>query len=222
MGELPFTVDQFLQVFAEYNLAIWPAQLLAYILGVSALWLMVSQRERAERWINLVLGLFWLWMGGVYHITFFSEVNPAAYVFGSVFLVQGVAFLVVAGRKIDLRYSFRTDIYGVAGTVFILYAMLIYPLLGYAMGHVYPQSPVFGVAPCPTTIFTFGLLLHTKGEVPVWLLVIPALWSLVGFSAAFRLTIYEDMGLVIAGVVGITMLIYRNRKEKTGFAYSRS
>lgn len=213
MEELPFTIDQFLQVFSDYNQAIWPTQLFAYLLGVAALLLIVKQKEKTDIWVNLILGAFWLWMGGVYHITFFSEINTAAYIFGSLFLLQGIGFLILKKSSIDLTYSFRSDVYGFTGTIFILYGMIIYPLLGYTMGHIYPQSPVFGVAPCPTTIFTFGLLLHTKGKVPIWLLIIPGLWSLIGFSAAFRLTIYEDMGLVVAGILGVALLVYRNYKQ---------
>src|SRR5260370_12258317 len=33
--------------------------------------------------------------------------------------------------------------------------------------------PMFGVTPCPVTIFTFGLLLLTVCPVPRWLFVIP-------------------------------------------------
>ena len=35
---LPFTVDEFFSVFSAYNNAIWPAQLLAYLLAAVALW----------------------------------------------------------------------------------------------------------------------------------------------------------------------------------------
>lgn len=220
MGELPFTVDQFLQVFVDYNQAIWPAQLFVYLLGVVALLLIIKKRKTTDIFVNLILGAFWLWMGVVYHITFFSEINVAAYLFGSLFLLQGVGFLILNWTKVKLTYSFRSDIYGMAGTIFIIYGMLIYPLLGYWMGHIYPQSPVFGVAPCPTTIFTFGMLLHTKGKVPIWLLIIPGLWSLIGFSAAFRLTIYEDMGLVVAGLLGVALLVYRNYKQGESSVYS--
>lgn len=38
----------------------------------------------------------------------------------------------------------------------ILYALIGYPAFGYFAGHHYPSVPVFGVAPCPTTIFTIG------------------------------------------------------------------
>ncbi|MGM0484554.1 MAG: DUF6064 family protein, partial [Candidatus Krumholzibacteriota bacterium] len=33
---MPFTVEQFFEVFESYNLAIWPAQIAAYILGIAA------------------------------------------------------------------------------------------------------------------------------------------------------------------------------------------
>lgn len=221
MGNLPFTVDQFLQVFSDYNLAIWPAQLFAYLLGFIALLLVAKNRKYTNKFVNLILAAFWLWMGGVYHITFFSEINTAAYLFGSLFLLQGVGFLILTWANTELIYSFRNDIYGLTGTTFIAYGMLIYPLQGYWMGHIYPQSPVFGVAPCPTTIFTFGLLLHTRGKVPIWLLTIPGLWSLIGFSAAFRLTIYEDMGLVVAGILGVALLLYRNYHQSGATSYSQ-
>ena len=34
---LPFTFEQFMTVFANYNNAVWPTQALAYLLGAVAL-----------------------------------------------------------------------------------------------------------------------------------------------------------------------------------------
>ena len=48
-------------------------------------------------------------------------------------------------------------------------------------------GPLFGVAPCPTTIFTIGMLLLARGGWVVWLSIIPLLWSLVGLAAALQL-----------------------------------
>jgi hypothetical protein len=53
--------------------------------------------------------------------------------------------------------------------------------------------------PCPTTLFTAGCLLAAVPPVPRWLLVIPALWSLVGGSAALLLGITPDLMLFAAG-----------------------
>ena len=219
MGDLPFTTEQFLQVFAEYNAGIWPAQVVAFILVIILLFMVLKSRESGSSTVNLTLALYWFWMGAVYHIEFFSEINPAAYLFGALFILQGFGFITLIWLKYDLIYSFRKDINGITGGLLVLYALVIYPLLGYLFGHGYPQAPMFGVAPCPTTIFTFGILLWTRGRVPYWLLVIPGLWSVIGFMAAINLTIYEDAGLLVAGILGISLIIYRNQQLKKQAAY---
>ena len=94
--------------------------------------------------------------------------------------------------------------------VLILFALIIYPVLGYFIGHVYPFSPTFGL-PCPTTIFTFGLLLLNSKRCPVTILIIPLVWSIIGFMAAIQFGILEDTGLLVAGLITISLLLYRNR-----------
>jgi len=100
----------------------------------------------------------------------------------------------------------------IIGGIFALYALVIYPVLGYSFGHVYPASPTFG-APCPTTIFTFGLLLWTDKRFPRHILVIPLLWSIIGFTAALSLTIREDFGLLIAGLLGTLLILLVRGKQ---------
>jgi hypothetical protein len=202
---IPFTVEQFLDVFARYNEAIWPAQLGAYGLGLLALGLAVRGGPRASRAVPALLAGAWAFVGAAYHLAFFSTVNPAARLFGAAFLVQAALFgLVALRRQLELGWS-RTP-RAVAGIALAAYATIVYPLLGAASGHAWPRSPVFGVTPCPTTIFTFGLLLLTQGRVPGWLLVIPGLWSLVGVSAALQLGVREDLGLVVALVAAVALL----------------
>jgi hypothetical protein len=103
----------------------------------------------------------------------------------------------------------------VVGTIFVAYAMIVYPILGTMTGHAWPYAPIFGVAPCPTTIFTFGLFLWTVRKFSNWILVIPFIWSLIGFSAALQLGVPEDNGLVIAGVIGSAMVFVRNMRMPT-------
>jgi hypothetical protein len=64
---------------------------------------------------------------------------------------------------------------------------------------------MFGIAPCPVTLFTFGLLLLARGPVAWWLLVIPVAWSLVGGSAAFLLHVPQDWVLLFSGASVILM-----------------
>lgn len=90
-------------------------------------------------------------------------------------------------------------------------ALLIYPLVGNVSGNSYPYSPTFGV-PCPTTIFTFGLLLWADKGAPRYVILIPLLWSLIGMFAAVYLGIWADAGLPVAGIAGTLLILRRNRQ----------
>jgi hypothetical protein len=209
---LPFTVEQFLEVFERYNLAIWPLHIVAYTLGLLAVGLAWRPSAAGHRLIGAILACFWLWMGIVYHLLFFRQINPAAIGFGALFVVQGILFLWVGVLRPGLTFAPRANGLGLIGGLFVAYAMVIYPMIGAVLGHGYPQSPSFGVAPCPTTIFTLGMLLWTGTRVPKGLLVIPLLWSLIGVSAALALGIREDLGLLMAGLVGTALLVWRDRR----------
>ena len=81
-----------------------------------------------------------------------------------------------------------------------------------ALGHEYPAVATFGL-PCPTTIFTLGLLWWVRGGNVRILVVIPLLWSAGGGSAGFALAVPQDLGLLIAGVVSLILL---KRRVSTG------
>ena len=212
--KFPFTIEQFLEVFKNYNLAIWPMQIIAYIIGAIALILAVRKIWQSDRIISGILSFFWLWMGIVYHIMYFSSVNKPAYAFGTLFIIQGVLFVIAGVLRDKISFNLRINIYSIVGGIFILYAMVIYPVIGYLLGHGYPNSPGFGVAPCPTTIFTFGLLLWTDKRLAKYLLIIPLIWSFIGFFAALKLGIREDIGLLVAGLVGTIMIILKDRGDQ--------
>lgn len=59
---LPFTTQQFLDVFAAYNTAIWPAPLLAELLGLSVAMLLLLRPRGVGRVISAILAVMWLLM----------------------------------------------------------------------------------------------------------------------------------------------------------------
>ncbi len=216
---MPFTVDEFFNVFTQYNSAIWPMQVVLNLLGLIAVFLALRPTKYGNRTIASILAFLWLWTGAVYHLTFFTTINQPAYVFGAVVILQGVLFFVTGVLYQKLSFQPQLNTYSVVGGFFILYGLLIYPLLGYFLGHVYPHSPTFG-APCPTTIFTLGLLLWTDRKFPKYLLVIPVIWSIIGFFAALNWGVLEDIMLLITGVVVASMLIYRDKFARPSSLYS--
>ena len=185
-------------------------QILFNLLAVAAILLAIKPIRNSNRIIVAILAFLWLWMGIVYHLMFFTGINKAAYVFGAAYVVQGGLFVFAGLIRSDLSFRHRLNAVTIFGDLLVLYALIIYPILGHIIGHAYPKSPTFGL-PCPTTIFTFGILLWSDVNVPRYLLVVPFLWSIVGFSAALTLGVTEDMGLLIAGVTGTLVLYHRGQ-----------
>lgn len=206
----PFDLEQFLEVFKNYNLAVFPMQLIFYFISSVVIYLTFRPNPISSKIISSTIAFLWLWMGIVYHVIFFTTINKAAYLFGGLFISQGILFLVFGVFKNSLSFNFIKDGYGITGIILILFALVVYPIIGYFFGHIYPSSPTFGL-PCPTTIFTFGLLLLNTKKCPITILIIPFIWSVIGFMAAFQFGILEDTGLILASLITTALLIYRNQ-----------
>jgi len=208
---VPFSEQQFFAVFAAYNEAIWPAQIAAYALGLCAAALVTRQDGISGRVISIILAAMWLWTGIAYHWLAFAPINRAAYLFGALFTVQGFVFLRYGLRGTGPRFGFYNHAAAYAGIALIAYAGIFYPLVGFWTGHRYPETPMFGVTPCPVTLFTFGLLLLSRERVPWHVLVIPVLWSLIGGTAAFLLGVVQDWILLLSGLISALLLALRDR-----------
>ena len=199
--QLPFTSEQFLEVFRSYNEAVWPMQWLLLFMAMGAVIAAAIGAPRFRRIPTLALAFLWTWMAVVYHWVFFQKINPAAALFGILFLIQALIFLWSARSRPGIEPANNVGA-TLAGAVLMLYALVIYPALGFVSGHQYPAAPTFGL-PCPTTIFTFGLILFARQRWSPAVLVIPTIWSVIATSAAFRLGMIEDLALPVAAVTAI-------------------
>ena len=207
---LPFTIQQFLQLFKVYNETIFPLQILFYVLAGTIVYLSLKKIIWSDIIINSIFSFFWLWMGIVYHLLFFSKINKAAYLFSGLFIVQGILFWYFGVITKRLTYRFKFAVPETIGAVLILFALAIYPLLGYFLGHIYPMAPSFGL-PCPTTIFTLGALLWIETGIPPPILIVPISWSVIGFSAALQLDMKEDISILIAALITSIGLLMKKK-----------
>jgi hypothetical protein len=206
---MPFTTVQFFDVMRQYNESVWPGQLVLYAIGVITAAVAIWKPQRS----NLVLGivaLLWAWMAIAYQLMFFTRINPMAYVFAAMFLVEA---LLIA------RYAFSTRLQlsieagralRLIGLSLIAYALLIYPVLGFLLGQRYPSAPTFGL-PCPTTIFTLGIFAWCARPMPWTLFVVPALWSVLATSAAVSFGIGEDYALIPA--VALAAVVFARKRR---------
>ncbi len=201
--ELPFTSAQFFDVFRRYNEAIWPNQWLLFLVALFTV-VLVAAGGRNGRSVTGALGFLWLWMAIAYHLAFFRHINPLAIGFAVLFIAEGILLAVNGARDDMLVFRIRRGLPGLLGASLVAYALVVYPLLGYALGHRYPASPTFGL-PCPTTLFTLGILSCATPAVARKLAVIPLIWALIASQAAFTLGVWEDLGLLAAAVLFISV-----------------
>jgi len=95
---LPFTAEQFFDVFAEYNrtrfwtvLGLWVASLVAFEIARRV-------RSRGSRLLTWYLAALWLWSAVAYHALLFTRINPAAWLFAGLFSLQAVLLALAATR----------------------------------------------------------------------------------------------------------------------------
>lgn len=191
---IPFSREQFFDVMARYNESVWPAQAILYVLALAAIVLALRRSRNASRAVHLLLAILWLWTAVVYDLGFFLTINPLALVFAGMFLLQALFFISSGIRRGAPVYSPRSDFRGWSGGVLILFALVLYPVSSALEGHHYPHQPTLGL-PCPTTIFTLGMLIWAQSTMPRIAFIIPLAWAGIGTMAALQLGVAEDLSL---------------------------
>ena len=98
----------------------------------------------------------------------------------------------------------------------LAWALIVYSLTYPAINALDHRSllriPTFGL-PCPTTIFTAGVLMLATPR--CWSLsVVPVIWAAIGGSATFLLGVYADTALPIAGIALAIFSVRRATPEQ--------
>ena len=194
---LPFTAEQFFDVFAEYNrtrfwtvLGLWVASLVAFEIARRV-------RSRGSRLLTWYLAALWLWSAVAYHALLFTRINPAAWMFAALFLLQAALFFWLGVVQGHLSFAPLRNAWASVAWVLIVYS-LVYPGINAVQYSSLSRIPAFGV-PCPTTIFTAGVLMLATPR--SWRLsIVPVMWSVIGGSAANLLGVRADYALPIAGL----------------------
>lgn len=195
--QLPFTREQFFDLFAAYNDAVWPVVVVLWIISAVTSVVLLTPRRLLDRWISAVLATHWLWSAVAYHAVFFTRINPAAWLFAALFVIQAALLFWAGVVRRRLSFAPQRNAWTVVGVLLVAYS-LVYPGINAVQHSTWSRIPTFGV-PCPTMIFTAGLLMFARGR--LWpVSVVPVIWSVIGGSAANLLGVRADYALPIAGL----------------------
>jgi hypothetical protein len=212
--QLPFSELEFMDVFGSYNTALWPAAAALWVASLAVLSLVLCG-HRIDRVVSLLLAVHWAWAGIVYHFAYFAPINPAALLFGAVFLLEALLLGWAGLKREPIRYAHERTARHMVGVALAVYA-LAYPFLAMTIVQPYPSTPTFGV-PCPTTLFTIGFFFMSTPT--FWrLAAIPLLWTVIGGSAAVLLGVVTDFALLAAGIFLITYIAVHEVQKRRAAA----
>jgi Family of unknown function (DUF6064) len=204
-------LNQFLAAFGRADTTAWPMQIVWYLAAVA----MVGLALWPARWWSspLICGLaaaYFAWIG----IGCFAWLSPGiglSGVWATVFTLQAVLLVVAGIARRDLVIRPRWDLSSALGGVFIAYALIGYPLVGVLGGHALRAAPLFGVSPCATVTFFFGLLLWAVPPAPKYLLLVPLAWALNAAPHNVATGVVVDYGMLAAALITTGLIIWRDR-----------
>jgi hypothetical protein len=210
-------LDVFLTtVFGRGNAAIWPMQLVWYVSAVLMVGLALWPVLRATQIICVLAAAYLAWIG----IVFFGVVDSGgvglAWLWTAVFILEAILFLIAGLARRDLVFAprfDRWDLASVLGAIFIGYALVGYPIIGLLSGHALSTLPVFGLAPCVTVVFFFGLLLWARPPAPWYLLPLLLAWALNAAPGNLAMGHAADFVLIPVGVITALVILWRDRRS---------
>lgn len=209
---IPFSADVFFNFLAQYNDAIWPAQIVASLMALAGVYLALRPRQNSGRIIAAILGFFWIWIGAVYHLSFFALINFWDLGFGLLFLIQGLLLLWngVVRNRLDPAQAMPGPVFA-AGLFALAVALVVHPLFSAAFGRSLAEIAWVGSSPTPTILLTLGLLALARAG-RLWALsIIPLFLCLTGSLVAYLLPISQDWLLLPVGLAVILAAFSRQR-----------
>ena len=204
------SLSQFLAMFGRNNVAVWPAQIVWYAVALAVVGLAVRGGRRSSQLACVLAAAIFAWIG----IAYFVWLNPGmnlSWAWAAVFSLQAALLLVAGVARSDLVIRPRRDLPSLLGAVFIAYALILYPVIGLLGGHPLRNVPAFGVAPCATVTFFFGLMLWARPPAPKYLLLMPLAWALVAAPPDLGRGVAADYGMLIVAVITAGLIIWRDR-----------
>jgi hypothetical protein len=151
-----------LDYFESYNKRIYPLQVVMAVLAIGLVGLQfLLPGVTATILINTFLSITFGWIG-VAFLFLMGDMGKripfASYATTLTYLPLVVIFIADIFSR-QAAYKIPTPGWRLYVSLFMMFwGIILYPLSGYMIGHRYPRVPLFGAMPCPTNIFTIGVL----------------------------------------------------------------
>lgn len=200
-----------------YNETTWPITMaMTIVAALLTFRVFLRPGARTDLWMKVFLSIAFSWNGVVFFLVFLK--NPISTFAGApLFVLISLLFAVDISTK-KTHFQPPEAMWKKGVTIFWILLVLLYPVIGWLLGHVYPRMllPMF---PCPLTVYAIALVAAAAPNVDkkVFALLLP--WALMGLPKCFgALDCYEDCILFASGVYGLVELV-RNWRPREAQAW---
>ena len=200
------STEAFWTQVGAYNEATLLVQVILVIVAVVLTYRVFTKPgAKTDVLMKAFLAFAFAWNGVVFFLIFAR--NPISTLTGvPLFMVVAVLFAVDIFTK-KTQFRLPDAKWKKSLTIFWVLLAFLYPLIGWALGHVYPKTCT-PMMPCPLTVFALALVAAAMPHVDrkVYVFLLP--WALMGLPKCLgALECYEDCILFAAGVYGLIVLI---------------
>lgn len=207
-----FAPSTYWRLFELHNLAWWPAQVLAVLVGLATVAGLWRGQPAVLRVALVLLALCSVFVAWAFLWQRYAVINWAAVGFAWAFGAQTIGLLVMATQPTLVMSAGRMR--RRVGLGLLVWAVLVQPLLAPALGGSWGQAEVFGLAPDPTAIAVLGVLLFADAvarATNVLLVVLRAgalAWCAVSAATLATMGSVQAWVMVGAGLVAAAALAF--------------
>lgn len=168
---VPYTKEVLGSIVYEYQEYFFPLSIVFIFL---ALWIVYTIWKSENKYNGFVVGIlsfFWIWIGAIYEIKYYSTINWFGLYIGYVFILQALLLLWFGFVKKQIIF-----IKNKISLILSLTLILCYPLVELLKGIHYFEISIIGMLPSISVVFSLLILfMNTKKRVKT-LFVIPLVW----------------------------------------------
>jgi hypothetical protein len=206
---LLFSARTYYRLFELYNRAIWPAQILALLIGLVILWRLHRTGARQGFVVAAILSVAWLWTAWGYLLEHYDTINWAARYFAVGFSIEALLLIWTGVVRRQLSFRLDRDWIGRTGLGLFLFALVGQPLIGPLVGRDWKQAEIFGIAPDPTVLATLGILLTVDKRLPWGLTIIPLIWCALSGATLWTMGSPDAWLMPVAALGALGLATYR-------------
>ena len=206
-GITPYSRSVYFKFMEDYNLSLWPLQLLVSGLVILIVYRLIGNKQNNEKVILFLLSLSWFISGWFYFLQAFTKLNWAGEYFAYGFIFQGLMLLIFslffkAGFIRTKNIQWQKRLNGV-----LILVIVLYPLTGFVDGRTSTQLELFALTPGVTVLFSIMFILLIQQKWKYLLMPVPLLWLINSISNSVDLKLLQWQWLVIILCVWIVLVL---------------